>query len=240
MTTRSRKITNTKELLHSAIHKRVENSWVLLLKVLPKLKSECSNRAMPLEDLLSQKGYNKIIDFINHLDSVGDLKGSPDLNAYQYNEDKTLTWLENRVRKLAKVLKLRNIHVTSGASSATFVSSNLSNTDVDEEFYLKYANGIISEYLEKELAELLEQRFNFKPELIESIGKKRKSATEMNGSNKKAKSESADNDSIGYILNTSNQNTDEVKKPKQLTAREKARQKAASGTKTISTFFTRK
>ena len=47
------------------------------------------------------------------------------MKAYKYNEEKTMTWLEGRVRRLAKVLREKNIHVSSGAVSATFVSSSL-------------------------------------------------------------------------------------------------------------------
>lgn len=54
------------------------------------------------------------------------------MKAYKYNEEKTLNWLEERVHKVANVLKEKNIHVTSGAISSTFVSSTLSNENVDE------------------------------------------------------------------------------------------------------------
>ncbi|RVE46904.1 hypothetical protein evm_008465 [Chilo suppressalis] len=211
-----------------------------LYLVLPRLRDQCSNRAMPLEDLLSEKGFDKIIDFVHNLDHIGDLKGSPEMKAYKYNEEKTLLWLEGKVKQLAGVLRHKNIHVTSGAASATFVASNISNQSVDEEFYLKYACGIISEYLESEIIDLLEKKFDFKPELIESVGKKRKSEIETNTTSKKIKSE-PENDN--NLLNNSNQSIDdwkEVKKSKPLTAKEKARQKAASGTKTLSAFFTKK
>lgn len=47
---------------------------LFLFPVLPRLKEHCSNRAMPLEDLLSEKGYDKILDFIGTLENIGDLK----------------------------------------------------------------------------------------------------------------------------------------------------------------------
>ncbi|XP_013148485.1 PREDICTED: ribonuclease H2 subunit B [Papilio polytes] len=209
-----------------------------LFLVLPRLKEQCANRAVPLNDLLSEKGFDKIVDFVMNMESIGDLKGAPEMKAYKYNEEKTLNWLEERVHKVAKVLKEKNIHVTSGAISSTFVSSTLSNENVDEEFYLKYAHGIISEYLQEDLVEKLEKRFNFKPEIIETVGKKRKSEVDLNNSNKKAKNESTSEDvndvKVGVLLNGSSETK---KKP---TAKEKARQKAASGTKTISSFFTKK
>lgn len=47
---------------------------LFMIAVLPRLKEQCSSRAIPLEDLLSEKGYDKILDFIPSLDSVADLK----------------------------------------------------------------------------------------------------------------------------------------------------------------------
>lgn len=54
------------------------------------------------------------------------------MKAYKYNEEKSIAWLENKIRKLAKILKEKNIHVTAGAVSATFICSNVSNENVDE------------------------------------------------------------------------------------------------------------
>ncbi|XP_045505904.1 ribonuclease H2 subunit B [Colias croceus] len=211
-----------------------------LFLVLPRLRDQCNSRAVPLDDLLSEKGFDKLINFIgNVLDNVGDLKGSSEMKAYKYNEEKTLNWLKSRVLKLSTVLKEKNLHVTSGATSATFVASTLTNDSVDEEFYLKYAHGIISEYLQDDLVELLEKQFDFKAELIETIGKKRKSdASELIQSHKKIKSEP--NEDMDVKPSDLSFNSSEIKKQKPLTAKEKARQKAASGTKTISAFFTKK
>lgn len=109
------------------------------------------------------------------------------------------------------------------------------------EFYLKYALGIISEYLEDDFVQTLEKKFNFKPILIETIGKRKSSAGDCNDS-KKLKYESSNVENIvNGILPDIEQSMTEVKKQqKPLTAKEKARQKAASGTKTISAFFTKK
>ncbi|CAH0698865.1 unnamed protein product [Spodoptera exigua] len=208
--------------------------------VLPKLKEQCSSRAVPLEDLLSEKGYDKILDFVPSLDCIADLKGSPELKAYKYNEEKTLSWLKDRVHKVSKVLRQKNIHVTPGATSATFVTSTISNDNVDEEFFLKYAFELISGYLQEEMVQLLEKVFNFKPDLIEKIGNKRKSEVDSNGINKKIKLEDADDKSKIKMEITPDKNTNGVKKEKSLTAKEKAMQKAASGTKTISSFFKKK
>lgn len=206
--------------------------------VLPRLKEQCDSRAVPLEDLLAEKGFDKILSFVKNLDSVADLKGSADLQAYKYNEDKILEWLEDRVRRVAKALRSKNVHVTSGSVSATFVTSNISKDDIDEEFYLKYAFGMISEYLQDDIISKLEKKFSFQPDLIESVGKKRKSDAVDSKDNKKIKSDTSIDESKENSI--SNFFKADVKKQKPLTAKEKAREKAANGTKTISSFFTKK
>lgn len=209
-----------------------------LFLILPKLKELCNSRAVPLEDLLSDDGYDKILNTLKNLDNVADLKGPKDLKAYKYNETKTLDWLESRVRKLAKVLKDKNIHVTSGAASATFITSSINQDYLDNEFYIKFAHEIISEYLQDDLIALLKKKLDIKPEIIENLVKKRKSeVSELAVDKKRSKCNSVDVDPkesfvIPDIISDVN-----VKKSAPLTAKEKSRQKAASGTKTISSFF---
>lgn len=108
------------------------------------------------------------------------------------------------------------------------------------EFYLRYAFGMLSEYLQSDIIDLLEKRFDFKPELIETIGKKRKSELENSETNKRIKCETSNEDSKLNVYELSQNVISEIKKEKPLTAKEKARQKAASGTKTISSFFKKK
>lgn len=106
------------------------------------------------------------------------------------------------------------------------------------EFYLKYALGIIAEYVEADIVDKLESKFDFKPDLMESLGQKRKSGI-GESSNKRIKSEQNSN---GSVLSESMtmQASNTASKQKPLSAKEKARQKAASGTKTISSFFSKK
>lgn len=47
---------------------------LMYFAVLPRLKQQCSNKAVPLEDLLSEKGFDKVLHFVNNLDDVADLK----------------------------------------------------------------------------------------------------------------------------------------------------------------------
>ncbi|CAH2237366.1 jg6224 [Pararge aegeria aegeria] len=108
------------------------------------------------------------------------------------------------------------------------------------EFYLKYAHGMIADYIEEDFIELLEKKLDFKSDQIEYVGNKRQSEVDSEGVNKRMKldlSLNGDSEEVKFSLNNS---TTEVKKQKPLTAKEKARQKAASKTKTISSFFCKK
>lgn len=60
--------------------------------------------------------------------SVFLILGDEDLNAYKYNEEKTLSWLQRKTERVAEVLKQKGIHVSGGAVSATFVKSGKPET----------------------------------------------------------------------------------------------------------------
>lgn len=107
------------------------------------------------------------------------------------------------------------------------------------DFYLKYAFGIVSEYLQDELVNQLEEKFKFKPDLVESVGNKRKSEVDSSAKNKKIKCDTSLDENKNGLMDMFKSKTPE-NKLKPLTVKEKARQKAASGSKTISSFFTKK
>lgn len=45
------------------------------------------------------------------------------MQAYKFNEEKTLIWLQKKVERVAEVLKQKGVHVSQGATSATYVRS---------------------------------------------------------------------------------------------------------------------
>lgn len=57
------------------------------------------------------------------LSLVADRKGDESLQAFKYNEEKTLNWLKKKVERVAEVLKQKSIHVSQGAISATYVKN---------------------------------------------------------------------------------------------------------------------
>lgn len=162
-------------------------------------------------------------------------QGDEELNAFKYNEDKTLSWLKKKTERVAEILKQKNIHVTSGgAISATFVKSSRNETS-DNEAYLRYAHGIVSEYLMDDLSQKLLRYLNL-PEETQSPNLKRKSTSTPCPDAKKAKLEEENKPSTPNVLDLSKPDSKVSKIPAQST-KDKARAKAATGSKTISSFF---
>lgn len=159
------------------------------------------------------------------------IQGDEELNAFKYNEEKTLSWLKKKTERVAEILQQKNIHVTSGgAVSATYVRSSRDASDND--IYLRYAHGIVSEYLMDDVSRKLLKYLNL-PE--DSQGVKRKSLEVAGHEAKKAKMEQNKN-VIPIILDLSKPDSKPMKNTIS-SSKEKARLKAASGSKTINSFF---
>uniref|UniRef100_A0A8B9S832 Ribonuclease H2 subunit B n=1 Tax=Apteryx owenii TaxID=8824 RepID=A0A8B9S832_APTOW len=77
---------------------------------------------------------------------------------HKYSQEKTLKWLKKKVNQTVKALKSSNVTVGERVQSATFISGK-QITDAEED-YVRYAHGLISEYipedLSKELSKYLE------------------------------------------------------------------------------------
>lgn len=86
-----------------------------------------SQLAQPLEQCLWDEDFPETSYLAQcedlHLSLVADHKGEDSLHAYKFNEEKSLKWLQNKVEKVAKVLKQKGVHVSQGAMSATYVKS---------------------------------------------------------------------------------------------------------------------
>lgn len=112
-----------------------------------------------------------------------------------------------------------------------------SKVEQPNEAYLRYAHGIISEYLADELSTKLLKQLSL-PEEAQNTSSKRKSVTSTNPEPKKAKFDTPETAPKIGILDLSKQ--DPKQKPVTVSTKEKARAKAASGSKNISSFFKKK
>lgn len=160
-------------------------------------------------------------------------KGDEELNAFKYNEEKTLMWLQKKTGRVADILKQKNIHVSGGAVSATFVKSSREEP-TDNESYLKYAHGIVSEYLMDDLSQKLLKYLNLPEDSSASL--KRKSNNAVLHESKKIKLDEQKPNSSTNVLDLSKPEIKTVKEPIQ-SSKDKLRAKAATGSKSISSFF---
>ncbi|XP_034238349.1 ribonuclease H2 subunit B isoform X2 [Thrips palmi] len=145
-----------------------------LFLVVPYLAK--ATATVPLDQLLQDDQFpqNKRLlqcAGMKHLSEIADRKGDPDINAYKFNEEKLMIWLEKKIERLTKVLQTKNVNVTGGSVSATFVQS--STGQAPKEAYLKYAHGIMSEFLPEDLGLKFYHHLKLPPE--EAPGMKRKS-----------------------------------------------------------------
>lgn len=135
---------------------------------------------------------------------------------------------------MADILKQKNINVSGGAISAAFVKS--SKSEVDNEAYLKYAHGIVSEYLMDDLSAKLLKFLNLPDDVTTVTNLKRKSSNLLQSDAKKMRTEDENKSSTSNVLDLSKPEQKQVKTAL-LSTKEKSRVKAAAGSKTISSFF---
>ncbi|XP_077257903.1 ribonuclease H2 subunit B [Temnothorax americanus] len=208
---------------------------------LPYLRK--SQLAQPLEQCLWDEDFpetSRLAQCENlNLSLVADRKGDESMQAFKFNEEKSLNWLRKKVEKVAHVLKEKGVHVSQGAMSATYVKSTKYESGTEAE-YLKYAHGIVSEYLAEDLSKKLAQRLNISDEVE---NKKRKLTSPKNETDeKKLKKDSVEESPVSKTK----KQTKELSKPEksQKSAapgkKELARQRAATGSKSITSFFQKK
>ncbi|XP_025829913.1 ribonuclease H2 subunit B, partial [Agrilus planipennis] len=207
--------------------------------VLPYLRKYCHSKAQPLDQILMDEEFPETVRLLKssglkYLNLIADRKGDEDFNGFKYNEEKTLIWLQKKTERVADILKQKNIHVASGAASATFVKSTVGEA-VDNEAYLRYAHGIVSEYLMEDLSQKLLKYLNL-PEDVNVNKRKSSSGNLQQPEAKKLKPEDEEKAHSSSVLDLSKPEIKISKMPVQ-NLREKARAKAASGSKSITSFF---
>lgn len=215
-----------------------------LFLFLPLLQKKCSKHALLFEQAMMDDEFpetSRLLDIVKpeQIAMIADQKGTDDLMAFKYNEEKTLNWLEKKTRILAKYFKEINLYVGQGAVSATFVKSEKLKTNTDELSAVRYAHGIISDYISLELSEKLAKQLELPDETTEA-SKKRKSLAELEKPN--VKKNKLNSDVKSEIMEESFDENVPMKKvvEKKVTVKDKALAKAAGGTRSISSFFTKK
>ncbi|XP_075962423.1 ribonuclease H2 subunit B isoform X1 [Anarhichas minor] len=149
---------------------------------------------------------------------------------HRYSHEKTMNWLKKKVERTVGVLKGRNISVGERVKSTTYITVK-SESDYHDEDYLRYAHGLISEYLSEDLSKALLKHLQL-PELTspkepEPPSKKRK----LSDKPVEAEEDYTKFNSADFAR----------KPPKKMTAAQKSLAKAdKTGMKTMSSFFSPK
>lgn len=211
-----------------------------LFLVLPFLRK--SQYAQPLEQCLWDDDYPETSRLIRcqnlKLSVVADQKGDESLQAYKFNEEKTLGWLQKKVERVASILKQKGIHVSQGAVSASYVKSIKNGIATDME-YVKYAHGIVSEYLQEDLAKKLAQHLSI-PDDTENKKRRLSSPKDTMDEKRSKKETTIEETKVSKAKALDLSKLDKPQKPATLSKKELARQKAAAGSKSITSFFKKK
>ncbi|CAN9497545.1 unnamed protein product [Ophioblennius macclurei] len=208
-----------------------------LYLILPYLiKSGKEGKFQPVEQLVVDEefpacsrllGCTRSLDALRH---VAEEKEAGSKKFHRYSEEKTLNWLKKKVDKTVAALKLRNVSVGEGVKSASYVRVK-SDSDGREEDFLRYAHGLVSEYLSEDLSKALLKHLQLpeltSPKQTEPPSKKRKlSDKPVEAGDDYTKFNSADF---------------ERKPPKKMTSAQKTLAKVdKSGMKPMSSFFSPK
>uniref|UniRef100_A0A8C4TVJ3 Ribonuclease H2 subunit B n=1 Tax=Falco tinnunculus TaxID=100819 RepID=A0A8C4TVJ3_FALTI len=146
----------------------------LILYYLIKADKEQQGKFQPLDQVLLDAEYPscplllKCADVKQYIHHITEEKGNGDLPTcrwsstggeidsqkfHKYSQEKTLKWLKKKVNRTVKALKSNDICVGERVRAATFISGK-QITDTKED-YVRYAHGLISEYIPEDLSKEL-------------------------------------------------------------------------------------
>ncbi|XP_050755290.1 ribonuclease H2 subunit B isoform X2 [Gymnogyps californianus] len=130
----------------------------LILYYLIKADKE-QGKFQPLDQVVLDSEYPscplllKCADVKQYIQQVTEEKEIGSQKFHKYSQEKTLKWLKKKVNQTVKALKSNNISVGERVHAATFISGK-QITDSKED-YVRYAHGLISEYIPEDLSKEL-------------------------------------------------------------------------------------
>ncbi|XP_034550638.1 ribonuclease H2 subunit B [Notolabrus celidotus] len=155
-----------------------------LFLILPYLiKSGKEGKFQPVDQVVMDEEFpacSRLLSCTRSLASlhhIADEKEVGKLKFHRYSGEKTMSWLKKKVERTVAALKKRHISVGEGVKSSTYVRVK-SESDHNEEDYLRYAHGLISEYISEDLSKALLKHLQLpeltSPKETEPPSKKRK------------------------------------------------------------------
>uniref|UniRef100_A0A493TF37 Ribonuclease H2 subunit B n=2 Tax=Anas platyrhynchos platyrhynchos TaxID=8840 RepID=A0A493TF37_ANAPP len=140
----------------------------LILYYLIKADKEQQGKFQPLDQVVLDSEYPycplllKCADVKQSIHHVTEEKEIGSQKFHKYSQEKTLKWLKKKVNQTVKALKSNNISVGERVQAPTFISGK-QITDAEED-YVRYAHGLISEYIPEDLSKELSKYLGL-PEL---------------------------------------------------------------------------
>ncbi|NXW92989.1 RNH2B Ribonuclease, partial [Alopecoenas beccarii] len=206
----------------------------LILYYLIKADKE-QGKFQPLDQVVLDSEYPncplllKCADVKQYIHHVTDEKEIGSQKFHKYSQEKTLKWLKKKVNQTVKALKSNNVCVGERVLEPTFVGIK-QITDTEED-YLRYAHGLISEYIPEDLSKELLKYLGL-PEL-------RSPAPEPPSKKMKLSDDAVEAEEDYTKFNSNNMKT--KKANSKMSAAQKALAKVDKrGMKSISSFFNSK
>ncbi|XP_070770887.1 ribonuclease H2 subunit B isoform X2 [Enoplosus armatus] len=141
-----------------------------LYLILPYLiKSGREGQFQPMDQVVMDEEFpacSRLLSCTRSLASlhhIAEEKEAGKLKFHRYSQEKTMNWLKKKVERTVIALKARNISVGEGVKSSTYVRVKSESDDYEEDF-LRYAHGLISEYISEDLSRALLEHLQL-PEL---------------------------------------------------------------------------
>ena len=206
-----------------------------LFLLLPYIRKP--EKLVPLDQMVEDEDYPETESILlgalddSKLSIVADRKGTKDLNVWKFNEEKTLSWLEKKVRSLAAVFEETSVDLSEGAASSILKSGG----GGEDHQYLRFGLGVLQEYLSPPLAAQLEERLDLPKEEVKAGSKRLSSAPTEEEENKPSKRVKLEGPSEDY-----SQGAKKSAAKEETSAKQKALAQSAKGTKSIMSFFGKK
>ncbi|XP_043556366.1 ribonuclease H2 subunit B isoform X1 [Chiloscyllium plagiosum] len=209
-----------------------------LFLILPYLiqANEKQGKFQPVDQVIKDEDFPGCSNVLNctrtlqSLHHITDEKEIGNRKFYKYNQEKTLGWLKKKAEQTVKALKDTSISVGGGVQSSMLIR-NKPVTEVTEEDYLRYAHGLLSDYIPADLS--IELR-----KFLELPAVPTKTAVGEPPSKKRKISDKPVEAEEDYTKFNSDS---KEKKPSKMTAAQKSLAKVdKSGMKNISAFFASK
>ena len=206
-----------------------------LYLLLPYMRK--SEKLVPLDQMIEDDDYPETDSILlgslddSKLSIIADRKGTADLNVWKFNAEKTLSWLEKKVRSLASVFEETAVDLSEGAASNILKAGG----GGEDHQYLRFGLGVLQEYLSPVLAAQLEERLDLPKEEVKTGSKRLSSAPTDEEENKPSKRVKLEGPTEDYSQGAKKNVVKEENSAKQ-----KALAQSAKGTKSIMSFFGKK